>query len=111
MHPTLAVNSTPTLIFGSEKTCLIDSLILSNQENWPLQASFWINREVTKGIETTFMLDCQVSLSPLERRNVLKDTPLTLEPGDLLYAMSDNSESVFNTFVSYRAVLKEGRGS
>ena len=57
------------------------------------------------------MLDCQVSLSPLERRNVLKDTPLTLEPGDLLYAMSDNSESVFNTFVSYRAVVKEGRGS
>ena len=57
------------------------------------------------------MLDRQVALSPFERRNVLKDTPLTLEPGDLLYAMSDNSDSVFNTFVSYRAVLKEGRGS
>ena len=76
-------------------------------------ASFWIAREVTKGIETTFMLDRQVALSPLERWDVFQNTPFTLEPGDLLYAMSDNSESVFNTFVSYRALTsdsEEGRG-
>ena len=108
MHPTLGINSTPVLIFGAEVTSLIDSVILSSQVETPLIASLWIAREVETGFETDFMLARHVPLVPFETLNFLMNTALTLERGDLLYAMSDYSDNLFNTFVSYRALKELG---
>lgn len=103
MQPTLNVNSTPTLIFGSQVTCLLDSVLLANQGETSLVASLWIAREVEPGQETDFMLARRVPLAPFAPLDVLLQTTLTLEPGDLLYAQSDYSDNLFNSFVSYRA--------
>jgi hypothetical protein len=65
-----------------------------------------IAREVTIGTETYFTLARQISLQPNDRVDVLLNATLTLEPGDLLYASSDYSSNLFNSFVSYRELTE-----
>lgn len=109
MQPTLSIESTPTVIFQSDVTCLLDSVLLSSQVAVPLIASVWITREDAEGGQIACMLAQNVSLNPFERLDLLKDTTLTLEPDDLLYAASDYTGNLFNTFVSYRALYELGK--
>jgi len=107
MNPTSGIGSTPVIIFGNDVyTCLIDGIVLANVTDNPIVITLAIAREVTIGAETYFTLGGQISLQPNDRVDVLLNTTLTLEPGDLLYASSDYSSNLFNSFVSYRELTE-----
>lgn len=107
MLPTANINSTPTLIFGNDQhTCLVDGVILSNLVSNVILVTLSVIREIEVGVETSFVLASQLSLNPNEKPESLLEMSLTLEPGDLLYANSDYSGNLFNTFVTYREFLE-----
>lgn len=107
MTPTQDVSSTPTIIFGNDvHTCLLDGVVLANISDTIILVTLSIAREVTVGTETDFILGDQIPLQPHDRVDVLCNTTLTLEAGDLLYASSDDASHLFNTFVSYRELTE-----
>ena len=107
MNPTSGIGSTPVIIFGNDAcTCLIDGIVLANVTDNPIVITLAIAREVTIGTESYFTLGGQISLQPNDRVDVLLNATLTLEPGDLLYASSDYSSNLFNSFVSYRELTE-----
>lgn len=109
MNPTLNVDSPPTLIFGADlTTTLLDSVLLASQVETVLLATVWVSREIETGSETKFVLCSRITILPFERVDLLINTTLTLEPGDLLYASSDYSDNLFNAFVSYRSLNELG---
>lgn len=104
MSPSLNVGSTPVLIFGAEKTCLIDSILVTNQIDSTINFSLYISREpaYTSGQPIEYMLANTIPLGSLKRADVLEGSVLTCEAGDLMFAYSNFSQSIFNVFVSYR---------
>jgi hypothetical protein len=107
MNPTSGIGSTPVIIFGNDAcTCLIDGIILANTTNNVIVVTLTVAREVTIGAETYFTLGGQISIQPNDRVDVLLNATLTLQPGDLLYASSDYSSNLFNSFVSYRELTE-----
>ena len=108
MQPTLNISSTPELVFGSECTAILDGLILASQSDNTMVASLYILREVSKDKATEFTLANKVVLNPHQQLDILDNATLTLEAGDLLYAYSDFSGNLFNTFISYRELTELG---
>jgi len=108
MQPTLNISSTPELIFGSQYTSILDSIVLANQTDGNIIVSLYILREVVQDNATEFTLANKIILSPKERLDLLDAATLTLEAGDLLYAFSDFSGNLFNSFVSYRELTELG---
>ena len=103
LQPTAEISNTPTLIFGNDRhTCLLDSLLLTNVSEETIQVTVSLAREVTVGQESYFTVFDQAPIAPQGWADVLTHTTLTLQPGDLLYAASNHSSHVFNTFLSYR---------
>ena len=107
LSPTATIGSTPSLIFGNDRhTCLIDGLVLTNLTDNAILVSLSLAREVTIGQETYFTIVNQVSIPSRGWVDVLLNASLTLEAGDILYAVSDYSTNLFNAFVSYRELLE-----
>lgn len=107
MAPTAQISSTPTLIFGNDQfTCLLDGIFLSNLTNNQINVTLSIAREIVIGTETDFILTQSLALDAYGQIDVLANTSLTLEPGDLLYASSDFSGNLLNAFVSYRELTE-----
>lgn len=107
MLPTLKIGSTPTIIFGSDQcTCLIDGIVLANLTPSAIIVTVYVSREITSGAETKIVFANHVSIQSNDRVDLLLNCSLTLQPGDLLYAFSNYSYNIFNTFVSYRELVQ-----
>lgn len=107
MHPTLKVGSTPTLILGSDQyTCLIDGIVLVNLTSSAIIVTVYVIREITEGKGTNIVFANHVSIQSNDRVDLLLNCSLTLQHGDLLYAFSNYSNNIFNTFVSYRELVQ-----
>jgi|LakMenEpi03Aug12_release.lakeMendotaPanAssembly.Ray.scaffolds.fasta_scaffold1380289_2 hypothetical protein len=107
MWPTSSISSTPLLVFGNDtNTCMVDSIILNNITNNLILVTLTIAREVEVGQEKPFEFGSAIPLRAYERTDALLNMALTMEPGDLLYANSDYSENLFNTFVNYRQLTE-----
>lgn len=100
------IGSTPTLIFGKQNTCILESMIFANQVDNSILFSFYLLREEgsptpTEAIEYPFVLDLRMeskqSLDWLTGKN-----PLIVRGGDTLWAYSDYNINLFNTFISHR---------
>jgi hypothetical protein len=105
MTPTSSISSTPVLIFGSQNTCILTSILIANQVNNPPLVSLYLLRESepTPGNPTEYSILQNYRLEANARMDVLAETsPFNLESGDTLYAFSDDNSNLFNTFVSYR---------
>jgi hypothetical protein len=107
MHPTLKVGSTPTIILGSDQyTCLIDGIVLANLTPNAIIITVYVAREIIEGKESNIVFANHVSIQANDRVDLLLNCSLTLQPGDLLYAFSNYSNNIFNTFVSYRELVQ-----
>lgn len=107
MWPTANINSTPTLIFGNDQNgCILDGILVSNITDNVIILKFYILREVEEETATEFVVANNVVINANDRIDILKDSTLTLEIGDTLYAYSDFSGNLFNTFISYRSLTE-----
>ena len=110
MEPTQGIGSTPTLIFGNENyACIIEGIIVASQVNNQLLFSLYFLREddtVSPPVATEYMLTTNQTLTANESIDWMHRKTIILQPGDALFAYSDYSDNLFNTFVSYRE-LKE----
>lgn len=107
MSPTGPLSNTPALIFGKrDHTCLVDGIVLTNLTDKPILVSLSVSRVSPEGQETRFVVINQVSIPSRGWVDVLREASLTLEAGDSVYAASDYSNHLFNTFVSYRELME-----
>lgn len=112
MKPTEGINSTPTLILGSEYQGMIHGLIVLNQSTEPLLISaYHMREEIPDGeeepvpITRAFLLNQRVE--PNDTRNFAGlIEKMVFEAGDTFYAYSDAYENTFNAFVSYEEFVQ-----
>jgi hypothetical protein len=97
------INNTPTKIFGSEYTCILDSAIWINLSNVPITVYAYVLKDST---QTIFCPG--VEIKPLGYTDWIYNATLYLEAGDFLYAYSDYSGKLFNSIVSYRQLNELG---
>ena len=103
--PTKNIGSTPTLIFGAVHDCILGSVLVSNQvKNTVLFSCYLLREEGTptpsEAVEYPIILN-----RPLEETIILKEfQEMILNAGDTLYAYTDYSENLVNTFVSYEGL-------
>lgn len=102
---TANVGSTPEKIFGSQYTCIIDSISLCNTSQGDLFFDIYILGERMDG-DTPIVRQAFYSKQRLLKANETLELELgslkTPESGDLLYANSDFSGNSFDVLVSYR---------
>lgn len=108
-HPTKNISSTPTLIFEAQVTCYIDGLIVANQVDNDILFSLYLLREEgeptpTEAVEYPLILN--KTLSAKESIDWFRDMAFVAEAGDLIFAYSDYTDNLFNTFVSYRKLTE-----
>ena len=107
MKPTGNIGSTPVIIFGNDvHTCLIDGIVLANLNDNPIMVTLAVAREEMSSAEIYYTYSNNIPIQAYGRVDVLLNAALTLEPGDLLYASSDYSSNLFNSFVSYRELIE-----
>lgn len=101
IQPTNNINSSSVVIFGKAAnttlTSLVDSILLTNLTQNVIVVSLSFFRA-----SKYYILANQVSIEAYGNVDVLVGSTLTFEPGDMLYASSNYSSNVFNSFVSYR---------
>lgn len=110
MKPTREIGSTPTLIFGNDQyTCIIEGLIVANQVNNQILFSLYLLREddtVSPPVAVEYMLTTNQPLEANQSMDWMQGKTFILQPGDTLFAYSDYSDNLFNTFVSYREFIE-----
>lgn len=102
------VNSEPKLIFGSQNTCIIESMVFSNNLSTPVFFSFYLLREEgTPPVVSTYTCASSVSLDNNQSIDWLYNkNSLFLRAEDTLWAYSDYYDNVFNVFISYRELTE-----
>jgi len=109
MRITKGITNTSTLICGdSTNVSVLSSIFLSNVSSNAILVTLLIAREETIGVETYFTFYHQKLIEVNSTVDILQGSPLILLPGDLLYANSDSSVSIFETFVSYNSLIEFG---
>lgn len=104
LTPTKAVGSTPLLVFGSQQHCIVDSIFACNTTNQDIFVDVKVLAERDL-VAKEYCLYKKLFIPKLDKRQLItKD--LYLQTGDLLYASSDFSGSLFDVEVSGRELTE-----
>ena len=102
------INSTPKKIFSaSDYVCLIDTLMLTSDGLVNTKVDLFVNEYVSEGVYIKKTIFNFIPINPPNTVEILKDSFLTMSPGDELYALSDDSSKFFNCIGSYRELTEE----
>ena len=100
------------MVFGSNNTCEIVSIILVNRTSNSLLADITILREIEE-VPFTFYLANKIPIAPFGKQEILNlcinsqgigytDTILYMQPGDTMFANSNFINNTFDCLISYR---------
>jgi hypothetical protein len=107
VYRTQKINNTPKKIFGaSTYTCIIDSIIMASNGDIPTKVGIYTKVETAPSTYANIDLFDSLQMNPPQVLEVIKDSILTMNPGDELYAFSDDSVKYFNCNVSYRELTE-----
>ena len=106
MTPTIGIESTPTLIFGSEHNSVIDSIILCNTSQNDIYVDIYSLTERNLIAKNNYVFK-KIFLPINGYFQFGKDSSLQMEAGDLFYANSDFSSNTFDCLVSHRALIEQ----
>lgn len=111
------VSSTPTLIFGSALTCIVDSIIVVNTTSNQMLLDVTILSEIDL-TPITFYLVRKMPIAPFAKQEILNtniqnnvgvsttETILYMLSGDLMHANSDFVGNKFDCHVNYRELAE-----
>jgi hypothetical protein len=112
--PTSSIDTTPTLIFGSTNTCIIDSIWVCNTSPVDIYVTIYILRvDVGNFYFRNNHLITSQSSQDLLNTSIINGVPLyapstmILQSTDILHAYTENPGSTFDCSVSYRQLLEE----
>lgn len=112
--PTSSIEMTPTLIFGSENTCVIDSIWVCNTSPNDIYVTIYILRiDVGNFYFRNNHLIISQSSQDLLNTSIVNGIPLyapstmILQSTDILHAYTETPGSTFDCFVSHRQLLEE----
>lgn len=107
LAPTSTIDSTPSLVFGSDNNCIIDSIFVCNTTEQEIFIDITIlsERIIDQPVTTYFVKNYLVPKSG--SAELIKESVLNLQAGDLMYAKSDFANNTFDCMISYRQLLEE----
>lgn len=107
LAPTSAIDSTPALVFGSDNNCIIDSIFVCNTTEQEIFIDITIlsERIIDEPVTTYFVKNYLLQKSA--SAELVKESVINLQAGDLMYAKSDFSNNTFDCMISYRQLLEE----
>jgi hypothetical protein len=104
------VGGLDTRIFGRDTACIIDSIWAGNQSNSDLMLNIYLMKnEETESKK--FMLVSKWPFKAYEAFELIQHSVLYLEPGDLLFAFTDFSETHLTITISYRTLMNQSMTS
>jgi len=108
LYPTNNISSEHVLIFGKQNTCILDSMIFSNNLDIPVLFSFYLLREEGEpAVTKRYILANNVSLDNKTSIDWLNDKkPIYLRAGDTLWGYSDYYNNIYSVFISYRELTE-----
>ena len=97
------VGSMDTQVFGQETPCIVDSLWASSMAT----SDLLFNVFLLKNSESAQRLPLIIKrpFKSYEAAELIKDSVLYVEPGDLIYAFTDFSGTRLALTISYRALM------
>lgn len=96
------ISNTSEVIFEEDFVSELDSVWITNTVEELINVTVYI----LKGSEITNIR--YVKIEPLDSVDLLKGSIWTIDVGDILYAYSDFSTKLFNSFISYRLLNQLG---
>lgn len=114
MALTAGIDSTPTIVFGSDlSTCVLGSIFACNTSLTDISVYFYILRvdvgnaffKFNHFISQNTNQDL-LNLTTIRGIPAASDSELILQSGDLLYAYSDSVSSTFDCLISYAELLE-----
>ena len=100
--PVQDIDSTPTLIFGNDQTnCIIEGLFITNTTNNIINVNVYMLYEDEDGNPIEHYLVKSLKINALDSVDFLKGNQIIVKSEDTIFAYSDFSGNLFNTYVSY----------
>jgi hypothetical protein len=109
LFPTANINNTPTLVFGTEVYCRLDSIRIVNNSNNNILVDIKLLREISE-VPRYFNIFNHANIDPYGCQDLLSidyGGLIYVEPGDILFGNSDFSKNKFDCLISYREVLND----
>lgn len=106
LAPTADIDSTNTLIFGSQSNCIVDSIFVCNTSPQDIYIDITILAERVIDDPTTTYIVKKYLLKKSEGVELIKESVINLQSGDTMYAKSDFADNTFDCMISYRELLE-----
>jgi hypothetical protein len=103
--PSQGVDSTPLLVCGASITTFVDSIYVCNTTSNDIFVNFYTLCERSMVVTTTYRVN-KFIVPRFASAEILTESCLTLQTGDLLYGFSDYSGNLFDCTVSGRQLLE-----
>lgn len=106
--PTPNIDSTPTIIFGKQATCIIDRVLLCNKTDQDIYVDIWVKTERLiddNFVEQDTFTRKKLFITKFGSVQALEESEV-MESGDLMYANSDFSGNFFDCTISARLLLE-----
>jgi hypothetical protein len=100
-RPTHKVNSGNNLIFGTQFTSIVDSILIINTSNANILVEVTMLKEF-EGNPVTIYIEKSLNIPKDSKAEILLGMVIYAESGDLLFAKSNYSSNTFDSLVSYR---------
>jgi hypothetical protein len=107
LTPTSGIDSTNTLVFGSPNHCIVDSIFVCNTTDQEIFIDVTVLAERVVDEPTTTYIVKNYLLRKSEGVELIKESVINMEAGDLMYAKSDFADNTFDCMVSHRQLLEE----
>jgi hypothetical protein len=105
LAPTANIDSTPLLVFGSESNSIVDSIFVCNTTDQEIFVDITTLSERNLQPITTYIVR-NFLLPGYGSAELIKESVINLEAGDIIYANSDFSGNLFDCMISYRQLLE-----
>lgn len=99
LYATSNIGSTPTKVFPTGKTAILQSMKIVNMVNETTRVFAYVLRTIEDSLEQHFLAN-GIPINALESINILEKDILNIEPTDSIYVYSDYSSKKLTCFIS-----------
>lgn len=100
-RPTHKVNSDNNLIFGTQFTSIVDSILIINTSKTNILVEITMLKEF-EGNPVTVTIEKSINIPKDSKAEILTGMVIYAEVGDTIFAKSNYSSNTFDSLVSYR---------
>ena len=102
LYATNDIDSTPTLVFGSQYAARLWSILAVNRTEFP----FFLEMNILRDGNLSYPFIVQQKIEPYETKEIIPYSGFIMEGGDTLFGNTDFSGNRFTSLISYEELLE-----